>query len=542
MVQKIGNNYKIIADTPVNVNLVNNQQSMIDWSIFDKIICIHYLPYKDRLKPIKTELSRIGILDLPQFEWYYTIDNEFYQYILKGIPTTQIDLTEVSQKNIKYTIDSYSLLKKLSLCEYKHILIIEDDVCFRKDLSFIKAVIKSTPEDFDIVNYDPWIYDKNSSQLPKYNEYLYQYSNERIYCTSCIAFSQKAIQTIINEQNNILRPFDHYTWIKGYDLHKYCAIDNMHICVQNLGYADRQNKYDVSQNMLYSTTVKNNYCHDVYKQPYFSICVPSYNSQTTIISCIESILCQENDNIEIIIVDDGSVDDEYSLLVDQYSDNSTIKIIQHKQNLGSLAAKVNAVINSKGKFVVIVDSDDTLQPKALDKLQKLYEQNPYLDIVQFGINCAAHGIEQYFNNKFDNLFSNDSIKQHFVNEIQPKSCKMCHNVIGKSYNGQLIRYVANIIWEKISKNNLHICMSDDLILNTLCAVNANSALFLDERLYNYSLGGMSTQPKRPLTNSDIVNNKNISILLNYLVKDNYLSQDVSDKIKSFQFNQIMDYV
>jgi hypothetical protein len=85
------------------------------WNRFDKIVCIHYLPYKERFENIKRELKRVGILDLPQFEWCYTVDTDFYNYVLNGIPDKFINGERVTPTNIKYTIDSYNLLRKLQL-------------------------------------------------------------------------------------------------------------------------------------------------------------------------------------------------------------------------------------------------------------------------------------------------------------------------------------------------------------------------------------------------------------------------------------------
>lgn len=125
------------------------------WNRFDKIVCVHYLPYKERFENIKRELKRVGILDLPQFEWYYTVDTDFYNYVLDGIPDDSINRDRVTPTNIKYTIDSYNLLRKLQFQHYNSVLIIEDDVAFHKDIGFIKEVVESTPKDFDVMNYDP---------------------------------------------------------------------------------------------------------------------------------------------------------------------------------------------------------------------------------------------------------------------------------------------------------------------------------------------------------------------------------------------------
>ena len=68
-----------------------------------------------------------------------------------------MDSSRVNLSNIKYTIDSFSLLKKLQFHGYGHVLILEDDIIFHRDLNFIQQVVESTPEEYDVMNYDPEI-------------------------------------------------------------------------------------------------------------------------------------------------------------------------------------------------------------------------------------------------------------------------------------------------------------------------------------------------------------------------------------------------
>ena len=52
------------------------------WDRFDKIVCMHYLPYKqERWGHITSELERVGILNLPKFEFEYTVPSPFYDYL-----------------------------------------------------------------------------------------------------------------------------------------------------------------------------------------------------------------------------------------------------------------------------------------------------------------------------------------------------------------------------------------------------------------------------------------------------------------------------
>ena len=78
-------------------------------------------------------------------------------------------------------------------------MILEDDIAFHKNLDFIQEVVKSTPEDYDVMNYDPEIlWNGNSLGLFKVNKYMFKYHAGKIINMSCSALSKKAISHIID--------------------------------------------------------------------------------------------------------------------------------------------------------------------------------------------------------------------------------------------------------------------------------------------------------------------------------------------------------
>ena len=246
------------------VECIDYTKQQIDssiWNRFDKIICIHYLPYVERFDNIKNELKRVGILDLPQFEWYYTVDNDFYENAL--INNERIG-DEVSKYNIKYTLDSYSLLKKLEFHRYDKVLIIEDDVVFHRNLSFIKQIVNSTPSDFDVMNYDPFIWDREHlGKFKQVNSFIEEFSdNAHVFNMSCIGLSKKAISTIVAHQKKLLRPFDHYTWLDTNYMNTYCVSNGKNICVQDQD-SYKANQCVASFNKRYPHIDISNYNHNV---------------------------------------------------------------------------------------------------------------------------------------------------------------------------------------------------------------------------------------------------------------------------------------
>lgn len=117
--------------------------------------------------------------------------------------------------------------------------------------------------------------------------------------------------------------------------------------------------------------------------PFFSVIIPVYNVQAYLKSCIDSVLNQTYQDFELILVDDGSKD-ESAAICDAYSkQDSRVRVI-HKTNGGVVSARKAGLIQSCGKYITNVDSDDYL---AEDYLARFYEiiQQTDASIVSSGL-------------------------------------------------------------------------------------------------------------------------------------------------------------
>ncbi len=103
-----------------------------------------------------------------------------------------------------------------------------------------------------------------------------------------------------------------------------------------------------------------------------SVIVPVYNVEKYVKKCVDSILNQDYENYEIIIVDDGSTDNSYNILTENYKDNDKVSIYQ-KENGGLSSARNFGLEKSKGEYVCFVDSDDIIAPFYLSHLCKMLE-------------------------------------------------------------------------------------------------------------------------------------------------------------------------
>ena len=222
---------------------------MINWNIFDKIYCIHYLPYKERFNDIKSELSRIGLLNSSNFEFYYTVPNKYYDFLFwdKNIQS-HLNLQYLNITNINYSINSYNLMCIINRMKYKRVLIIEDDVKFLNQIKNINKILNYFPSNYDIVNFEPYIWCESKDYQNEYedilnneytinNFYINISKNRRIYDTGCIAFSDNFIEYYLDKQDDSFSPFDYYACSS--DEVKFC-IPKIPLCIQKL-YTLRQN-------------------------------------------------------------------------------------------------------------------------------------------------------------------------------------------------------------------------------------------------------------------------------------------------------------
>lgn len=105
-----------------------------------------------------------------------------------------------------------------------------------------------------------------------------------------------------------------------------------------------------------------------------SIITPMYNGEKYVSQTIESVLAQTYKDWEMIIVNDGSIDNSAEIVRKYTEKDNRVKLIQQK-NGGSASARNNALRNAKGRYICFLDSDDLLSPYFLEKQINFLIQN-----------------------------------------------------------------------------------------------------------------------------------------------------------------------
>lgn len=94
--------------------------------------------------------------------------------------------------------------------------------------------------------------------------------------------------------------------------------------------------------------------------PLVSVIVPVFNCEKQLTRCLDSLLGQSLENIEIILVDDGSTDTSPSIC-DRYADRDARIIVTHQENTGVSAARNQGIRLARGNYIMFVDSDDYVE-------------------------------------------------------------------------------------------------------------------------------------------------------------------------------------
>lgn len=145
-----------------------------------------------------------------------------------------------------------------------------------------------------------------------------------------------------------------------------------------------------------------------------SIIVPVYNIRNYVSYCIESLVYQNYEDLEIILVDDGSTD-ESSLICDKFAIKYNFIKVIHKQNGGLSSARNAGLDIANGDYVLFIDGDDYLQNGAIMELVEIVEKTS-VDVVQFGYEEVfgydkyAEAIERLIINKSEVVVETDRYK------------------------------------------------------------------------------------------------------------------------------------
>ena len=210
-----------------------------------------------------------------------------------------------------------------------------------------------------------------------------------------------------------------------------------------------------------------------------SIIIPAYNVEGYISRCLESLVNQTINDIEIIVIDDGSIDNTYSIACDYSKKDNRIKVFtQENQKQG--AARNEGLKMAQAEYIAFVDSDDFIE---LNYCEELYNTAKKYNADIVTTNMLKHK-KKY--NKY-NVFYKE-IKEVVVLEDKINLCKD---------RTQRFFYVMNRLFKRsfIDENNIFFsegCFFEDVMFMTKAIFKANKIVSCPSTTYHYIENPAST--------------------------------------------------
>ena len=217
----------------------------------------------------------------------------------------------------------------------------------------------------------------------------------------------------------------------------------------------------------------------------YSVIIPFYNGLSHVQQCVASVLAQNYDSLEVLIVDDCDPERSGDKLDALFHDEPQVKIIHHTHNLGTLQARRDGVLASTGAHVMLMDQDDALAPGALAALDAELAAGP-ADILHFGAqviaeNAAAEsarkGMQSFLTPPVRSLSGEEILKCQFAPQ-DGFDWQVNHKV----YDGEFARKA----WSMLGNEEL--TRADDVYASFVMCSMATSYRAIGGCWYEYHLG------------------------------------------------------
>lgn len=210
-----------------------------------------------------------------------------------------------------------------------------------------------------------------------------------------------------------------------------------------------------------------------------SVIIPVHNVGSFLNECIDSVLAQAYQNLEIILVDDGSTDNS-GKICDEYAKNNKKVKVYHTKNEGVSQARNTGIKKSSGKYIYFVDADDFLDKTLIEKCVHSIKEKK-CDMVQLGYTkITEDGSVLYSKTLCNHLYT--------YNKSTEKISFICNQLL--AYNIPIQPWSFFIEKKTILDNNLFfidrkIVFSEDVCFSVMSALILNSTYTMSEPLYYF---------------------------------------------------------
>lgn len=204
-----------------------------------------------------------------------------------------------------------------------------------------------------------------------------------------------------------------------------------------------------------------------------SVIVPIYNAEKYISECIESITCQTYKNLEIILINDGSLDNSIKICKQYAKNDDRIKLIDG-ENHGVSYARNKGIEEATGEYIIFIDSDDIIKENYIDILIKEINSDINLDLAV----CTYEEI---------------SLNERSIFKLSSSDMSLLTGTLKKDY--YLIKDFLNTPWGKLYKLNIikrykimfpnEHSIGEDQIFNYKYFLHVENYRFINKPMYLY---------------------------------------------------------
>lgn len=236
----------------------------------------------------------------------------------------------------------------------------------------------------------------------------------------------------------------------------------------------------------------------------FTIAVMIYNIERFLPMCVDSIIAQNGDDIEILLIDDGSTDSSGKICDDYAKKDSRIRVI-HQNNAGVAAARNVAIDEAKGKWLIQVDGDDVLLPNTIEYGREYFNDDSDLlqfDAVDFVDNVS---LDAWSPKGEEMVVSGDLLKEYHLQLVDRTNPK----IIFPTYN-------LNPAWSKmwnmdfIRRYDLHydpkVVKGEGTLFTFTCSYYMKKVRIIPKPIYGYRINPYSIMRR---FSADILENQNV---------------------------------
>lgn len=216
-----------------------------------------------------------------------------------------------------------------------------------------------------------------------------------------------------------------------------------------------------------------------------SVIITVYNCENYIQRCLESVLHQTYSDIEIIVVDDGSSDNSFTICDKMLEHHRQARIVR-KMNAGTVSARKAGLDIAKGELVCFIDGDDWIEEEYCENLVAHYAQNKKIDIISSGL------FFDYLSNSVDSYVLCDGIEEGCYGREEIEECILPNfvydlesetNAITTSVCCKLIKREVAI--RAMSRVDEKLTFGEDGVFVLSLLMEANYIYVINQAFYHY---------------------------------------------------------